>query len=76
MSLGRTGTMWLIQQNLPPLTHTQTHTYGRAERRVNTRRRSYAGLHLMILLKQKRLPSNMYGAAIRAPRSFSALLLY
>lgn len=31
MSLGRTGTMWLIQHNLPPLTHTQTHTYGHVD---------------------------------------------
>ncbi len=39
MSLGRTGTMWLIQPNLPPLsyihkhmqTHSPTHAYSRSD---------------------------------------------
>lgn len=36
MSLGWTGTMWLIQQNLPPLINTQTCAYGGGKYRVNT----------------------------------------
>lgn len=65
MSLGRTGTMWLIQQKPSPLSYTYANTL---PARVNTRRLHRPLVYTPVCTfddsaetKNKRLPSNIYG---------------